>query len=349
MKFSKLQFSSFKKILALFSSTLTFFLLFSSKSVLPVYSAATHVVISEVQISGTGTGNASQEFVELYNPTSSNIDLTGWKLTKKPNDGNPEANLALLSGTIPSHGYFLVTHMSYPGAANADLTYTGTTVILSDNNILTLYNDSSEVIDKLGLGTAAEFEGATHTNPADSESLERKALSTSTSETLASGGEDEFAGNGEDTDNNANDFVTRTTPEPQNSSSPKEPTETTVTPSPTESPTSTPTQVPTVTETPTTTPTESPTPTETPTGTPSLTITPTSTPTANPTIEPTSTPTSIPTVTPTPTNTPTPIPGSVVIAQFTFPGRETVCRMTFIEVKIGFLKALFPKISCERV
>jgi hypothetical protein len=33
------------------------------------------------------------------------------------------------------------------------------------------------------------------------------------------GGADEFNGNGYDTDNNANDFILRDTPQPQNSSS----------------------------------------------------------------------------------------------------------------------------------
>ena len=39
------------------------------------------VVISQIQVSGTG--NAHQEFVELYNPTTSDIDLTNWELAKK--------------------------------------------------------------------------------------------------------------------------------------------------------------------------------------------------------------------------------------------------------------------------
>lgn len=38
-----------------------------------------HVVISEVQVTA-GTGRASEEFVELYNPTDEPIELTDWKL-----------------------------------------------------------------------------------------------------------------------------------------------------------------------------------------------------------------------------------------------------------------------------
>jgi hypothetical protein len=53
-------------------------------------------------------------------------------------------------------------------------------------------------------------------------SLERKALSTSTSATMAVGGTDANRGNGYDSDNNSTDFVTRAARQPQNSSSPTE-------------------------------------------------------------------------------------------------------------------------------
>ena len=45
-----------------------------------VRSAAAHIVISEVQVGGT---NANDEFVELYNPTSVTIDLSGFRLVRK--------------------------------------------------------------------------------------------------------------------------------------------------------------------------------------------------------------------------------------------------------------------------
>ena len=41
------------------------------------------VVISQVQISGVGSGNANQEFIELYNPTNTAIDLSKWNLTRE--------------------------------------------------------------------------------------------------------------------------------------------------------------------------------------------------------------------------------------------------------------------------
>ena len=60
------------------------------------------------------------------------------------------------------------------------------------------------------------FEAAT---PTSGESLERKAIASSKSITMTSGGDHHTWGNGEDTNNNSADFITKTTPEPQNSTS----------------------------------------------------------------------------------------------------------------------------------
>ncbi|WP_416673345.1 Calx-beta domain-containing protein [Egbenema bharatensis] len=59
------------------------------------------VVINEIAWMGT-QADAAHEWLELYNPTGSAIDLTGWTLT----DGN-DINIAL-SGTIAVGGYFLL-------------------------------------------------------------------------------------------------------------------------------------------------------------------------------------------------------------------------------------------------
>jgi hypothetical protein len=86
--------------------------------------------------------------------------------------------------------------------------------------------------------------------------------------------EDEFKGNGEDSDNNSNDFIVRATAQPQNSASSTEPASVTPTPTSSITPTVTPLSTPTPTITITPTPTLTPTPTATPT--------PTSTPTPTP-------------------------------------------------------------------
>ena len=270
-------------------TTLSLFTLALIYPLVTVQSAPTdHVVISEIQTDGT---TATDEFVELYNPNSTDVDLTGWRLTKRTAGGGSPANLvASMSGTIPSHGFFLVAHPNYDGLVSPDLTYSATTsAIAATNNSITLYSDAgSTIVDQVGMGTSVLFEGQTAPNPATDGSIERKP-----------GESEPSGGNGEDTDNNANDFALRDVSNPQNSSSTPE-----VAPSPT------PSSTPEPTATPTPEPTASPTPepTATPTPTPEPTVAPTPTPTPEPTVEPTPTPTPVPTASPTPVPTASPTP-----------------------------------------
>jgi hypothetical protein len=87
-----------------------------------------------------------------------------------------------------------------------------------------LRDSTGNVIDKVGGGSGAgDCEGSPVGDLAEGESLERKAVDTSTAVSMASGGTDALKGNGQDTGNNNADFVLRTSPDPQNSSSPLEP------------------------------------------------------------------------------------------------------------------------------
>jgi hypothetical protein len=292
----------------------------------PVRSAtASHVVISEIQLSG-GTGASTKEFVELYNPTNTSVNLQNWKLSKKNQSGSVEDFLvATMSGSIPSRGFFLIGSQAYnlDASVSADITYATGSASLTDNNTIILYDSENAVVDKVGFGTAADFEGASETNPAAGSSRERKAQGSSTVTSMAIGGADEFNGNGEDTDSNANDFVSRSVPQPQNSSSALEPIEVRT---PIGSPTVTPTA------TPTNTPNESPTamPTETPAATPRETPEATETPTATPAMTPTQSPVA----------TSTPRPPSV-FPRFTF-----VCKTTLVTFDFGFFRFKLPQISC---
>jgi len=232
-----------------------------------VASTANHIVISEIQLAGE---TSHDEFVELYNPTENDININGWKLSKKTASGT-QANLvtSFADITIPSNHYFLIVHPEYFGTTPSDVSFS-TAGTISSNNTILLFNDEGELIDKVGLGTAGDFETQTTNSPATGQSVARKANLTSTSESMASGGADEFAGNGYDTDNNFNDFVLRTTVDPQNLASAPEPRTSEPSPTPTNEPSPTPTLEP------------SPTPTEEPSPTPTLEPTPTSIPTPTP-------------------------------------------------------------------
>lgn len=275
------------------------------------HSVAGHLVISEVQVAGA---HADDEFVELYNPTDQSISISNLRLTKKTSGGTESNLIASLSGSIAAHHYYLVANPAYTTIPLApDAVYSATSSSLAIDNTILLYgSDHTTIIDKVGMGSANEKEASAAANPATGQSIERKALSTADSNTMKVGGADEFKGNGEDTNNNAADFIMRSVPQPQNASSLPEPVEITptptipVTPSLTPTPTMTPTLTPTATPTQTPTPTMTPTPTLTMTPTPTATPTPTMTITPTPTVTPTVLPTTTPTATPTPTLSVTP-------------------------------------------
>jgi hypothetical protein len=277
--------------------------------------AANHLVISEIQVKTLAS--ASDEFVELYNPTSQAVDITGWQITKKPQSASSETDLvASLSGVIPAHGFFLIASDTSLSSGSADVTYDQTSSrTIADNNTISLYSDAGiTLVDKVGFGTASDFEGATGSAVPSGKSLERKASSTSTIESMTTGIE-QLEGNGEDSDNNLNDFIIRDNPEPQNSGSAVEPV-----------PTPTPSDTPTPTDTP---PTSTPTPTD---------ILPTNTPTPT-AILPTGTPT--PTATQTPTLTPTPT------GIFNLPLFDVVCTTKVHVFNFGFVKISVPMLTCR--
>ena len=68
-----------------------------------------HVVINEVDINPPGNDSATvSEWVELYNPTNSNVDLSGWEIASTT---VLKKTLTLPDGTIILPGKFLTfTH-----------------------------------------------------------------------------------------------------------------------------------------------------------------------------------------------------------------------------------------------
>lgn len=251
-----------------------------------VASAATHLVISEIQVGGV---TSLDEFVELYNPGETATNLNGWKLTKKTAGGTESTLADNLAGSIPAHGFYLLARQTSAASQSADMIYS-LDQIASSNTVL-LYDNGNHLIDKVGMGSANDVESVKASDPESGKSIERKALTTSTKASMKFGGADEFLGNGWDSDNNANDFVIRDLPQPQSSTWAAEPAlppvpTATVTPVPTA--TATPTAIPTAT--PTITPSATATPTNTPTPTPMASLAPAATPTAGVTQGPTPTP-----------------------------------------------------------
>lgn len=175
---------------------------------------AGHLVISEVQIAGA---TANDEFIELYNPTATSIDLEALPLylhIRNSTGTNYKKTLSFIKKIIPAKGFFLIAHTGFASAVAPDATYQSTSGNLVSNGavyISTSATKDTEVIDMAGWASApqggCENTCASPTNDlAPLNSLTRKP-----------GGEE---GNGQDTDNNENDFLPAGLSHPQNSLSP---------------------------------------------------------------------------------------------------------------------------------
>lgn len=167
------------------------------------------VVISEIQ---TGSGeSASQEFVELYNPTSQDIVVNDWELEYKSaasdNIAASWSTRALLAGSIKSHSYYLVAPNTYLPTSDAILS----TGLASGGGHVRLVDADGTIIDLVGWGTANSSETTATKEPASGQSIERLP-----------GRLVEDGGNAKDTQDNQADFILREISQPQDSRSTSE-------------------------------------------------------------------------------------------------------------------------------
>ena len=228
--------------------------------------AVDHLLISEVMTGGT---SASDEFVELYNPTAAPLSVEGLELIYVAASGatvTRKATWATGAAPIPAGGHLLIANDAGIFSAIADGQYANGLAAAGGSVALRVVG-SPTAIDAVGWGTAASswLETAPAPAPPASSSLER----------LPGGS----AGSGQDTNDNLLDFVVSPTPDPQNlASQPISQPSPTPQPTASETPTATPDITPEVTPTPSDAPTDSPTPTPSPSPTPSSSPTPAPTP-----------------------------------------------------------------------
>jgi len=168
--------------------------------------APVKIIISEVQTKG-GTGESDNEFVEIYNPGDTAVDLSALPLKlhiRNSNGKDGSKPLTFINNTIPAKGYFLIGPASgYNGSASLDATYSVSSgnKLVDNGGVYISKNTAADVdvFDKLGWGKQplGGFETLpVIDNPLANESISRKSEV--------------------DTNNNANDFI-KSKPTPKNS------------------------------------------------------------------------------------------------------------------------------------
>src|SRR4051794_3491936 len=72
------------------------------------YSASSDLVVSQIYAGGGNAGASyTNDFVELFNPTTAAVDLTGWTL-QYASAASTSWQATALSGSIPAGRYYLV-------------------------------------------------------------------------------------------------------------------------------------------------------------------------------------------------------------------------------------------------
>ncbi len=178
----------------------------------PLLEPADHVVINEVY--GGGGNNSSywkNDFIELYNASSSPISLDGWSAQYASKQGEfTTGRMTILSGMIPAHGFYLIQeHSGGSGAQislpapdtsdNINLSFKEGKIALVNNTEAITGKGDPDVVDFVGYGDANEYEGSKAAPElSDIDSIERGLT-------------------GYDSDNNSIDFIIKNNPTPTNS------------------------------------------------------------------------------------------------------------------------------------
>jgi len=168
-----------------------------------------HLVISEVMAGVAGDNN--HEFIELYNPLLDPVDLKGWSLAYRlpSSTSNLPVHAWKLSTFIPPHGHYLLVRLGEDVGAPPDAIFDQP--LNTASGALALVAPGGSQADALGWGdgVAGMTEGQPAAGLANGQSLERLP-----------GGD---LGEGLDTQDNHADFAIRSSPSPQDTGSPTEP------------------------------------------------------------------------------------------------------------------------------
>lgn len=207
-----------KKLLAfLLATVLILSSIFSAIGPVSTVQAESDNVLISQGYGGGGNNGATykNDFIELYNPTPNEIDLTGWKINYGNASASSWTNTTVLTGEIAPYSFFLIQEAAGSGgtqdlptpdfdAANTP----GVTAITMASGGFVLH-----LVDASG----AEVDLVSFNNNNLKKGEAGPALSNTTAGIRNSDSTIPFINRGHNTNNNANDF-TAGTPDPRNSS-----------------------------------------------------------------------------------------------------------------------------------
>jgi hypothetical protein len=133
-----------KIILLVFLIFLLLGIFYFKKTVLAI---TTPIIISAIQTSGKTTDD---DFIELYNNSCKDIELTGWKILKKTKEATKPTSIGTLKKFIPAKGYFLWKNTKTN--INGDPDYETKTYYLANDYSLALFDKNDRQIDSITWG-----------------------------------------------------------------------------------------------------------------------------------------------------------------------------------------------------
>ena len=110
------------------------------------------ILISEIQIETAIS--TDYDFIELYNPTTTDIDISDWQLKKRNSNGN-ESSIKVLpeNSIIPAQDYFLWANTEYASSARILADATSSQVLTATNSVALLDKDKN-IVDAVAWGVS---------------------------------------------------------------------------------------------------------------------------------------------------------------------------------------------------